>query len=186
MIYSPGGFTRALESSMWTSCKLGDICTIKTGKLNANASVENGEYPFFTCAQEAIKAPSYSFDTSAVILAGNGDFNVKLYRGKFEAYQRTYVLSPSNVNNLYLLYHAVENSMGVLAKGASGSTIKFLTKGMIENIALLIPEDNVLSSFNIISEAIQQKIEVAKRTIADAVEARDRLLPKLMSGELEV
>ena len=170
----------------WRQVNVGAIAPIVTGKKDANFGCENGEYPFFTCAQEAIKAPSYSFDTSAVILAGNGDFNVKLYRGKFEAYQRTYVLSPSNVNNLYLLYHAVENSMGVLAKGASGSTIKFLTKGMIENIALLIPEDNVLSSFNSISEAIQQKIEVAKRTIADAVEARDRLLPKLMSGELEV
>ena len=170
----------------WQRRKLGDLVPIITGKKDANFGSEDGCYPFFTCAQEPIKAPSYSFDTSAVILAGNGDFNVKLYRGQFEAYQRTYILSPNDLGHLYLLYHAVENNMEVLTKGASGSTIKFLTKGMIENIALLIPEDNVLSAFNIISEAIQQKIEVAKRMIADAVEARDRLLPKLMSGELEV
>ena len=56
---------------------------------------------YFTCAQEPIKAPSYSFDCDAVILAGNGDFNVKLYRGKFEAYQRTYIFSPINKSNLF-------------------------------------------------------------------------------------
>ena len=49
----------------------------------------------FTCAQEPIKAPLHSFDCDAVILAGNGDFNVKLYRGQFETYQRTYVFSLS-------------------------------------------------------------------------------------------
>ena len=113
----------------WKRVTLGNIAPILTGKKDANFGTEDGAYPFFTCSQEPIKAPSYSFDTSAVILAGNGDFNVKLYRGKFEAYQRTYVLSPYEEKYLYLLYNAVNESMAVLVKGASGSTIKFLTKG---------------------------------------------------------
>ena len=80
-----------------------------------------------------------TFDCDAVILAGNGDFNVKLYRGKFEAYQRTYVFSPFNSINLFLLFYSVNNSMQQLFMGASGSTIKFLTKQMLEQISILSP-----------------------------------------------
>ena len=170
----------------WRKVTLGAIAPILTGKKDANFGTEDGMYPFFTCSQEPIKAPSYSFDTSAVILAGNGDFNVKLYRGRFEAYQRTYVLSPYDDKCLYLLYNAVNESMAVLVKGASGSTIKFLTKGMIESIPLFIPTDDLLTQYNSYSETVQQKLESLKKTIKNATEARDRLLPKLMSSELEV
>lgn len=170
----------------WRKISLGDIAPIITGKKDANFGTKDGAYPFFTCSQEPIKSPSYSFDTSAIILAGNGDFNVKLYRGKFEAYQRTYVLSPIEEKYLYLLYNAVNESMAVLVKGASGSTIKFLTKGMIESIPLFIPTDRLLEQYNSYSETVQKKIECLKCAIVNATEARDRLLPKLMSGELEV
>ena len=170
----------------WRKVTLGDIAPILTGKKDANFGTADGVYPFFTCSQEPIKAPSYSFDTNAVILAGNGDFNVKLYRGKFEAYQRTYVLSPAEEKYLYLLYNAVNESMAVLVKGASGSTIKFLTKGMIESIPLFIPTNRLLEQYNSYSEAVQKKIECLKCAIVNAMEARDRLLPKLMSGEIEV
>ncbi len=168
----------------WRKISLGDIAPILTGKKDANFGTKDGAYPFFTCSQEPIKSPSYSFDTSAIILAGNGDFNVKLYRGKFEAYQRTYVLSPIEEKYLYLLYNAVNESMAVLVKGASGSTIKFLTKGMIENIPLFTPTDELLAQYNNCSEAVQRKMECLKMEIKNATEARDRLLPKLMSGEL--
>ena len=170
----------------WKQLALEQITPILTGKKDANFSTEDGRYPFFTCAQAPLRAPSYSFDCNAVILAGNGDFNVKLYRGKFEAYQRTYVLSPECTEYLYLLYHAVNNSMVKLSQAASGSTIKFLTKGMIASIPVYTPEVKNLEKFNTLSEAIQKQIEVLKKSIANATEARDRLLPKLMSGEIEV
>ena len=73
-----------------------------------------------------------------------------------------------------------------LAQGASGSTIKFLTKGMIASIPVYTPEVKNLEKFNTLSEAIQKQIEVLKKSIANATEARNRLLPKLMSGEIEV
>lgn len=170
----------------WKQISLEQVAPILTGKKDANFSTEDGQYPFFTCAQAPLQAPSYSFDCDAVILAGNGDFNVKLYRGQFEAYQRTYVLSPNSKELLYLLYHAVNNSMSKLAQGASGSTIKFLTKGMIASIPVYVPDEITLKKFNGLSEVIQKQIEVLKKTITNSREARDRLLPKLMSGEMEI
>ena len=170
----------------WKKVGLAEIAPIVTGKKDANFGTDRGKYLFFTCAQEPIKAPSYSFDCSAVILAGNGDFNVKLYRGQFEAYQRTYVFSPYNSDNLYLLYYAVKDSMRQLFQGASGSTIKFLTKRMLEEIRVFVPDEDILIRFNQNCESFQKKIEALKIQISLAQEACHRLLPKLMSGEIEV
>ncbi len=170
----------------WEKTSLASIAPIVTGKRDANYGTEDGKYMFFTCAQEPIKAPTYSFDCDAVILAGNGDFNVKLYRGQFEAYQRTYVLSPYDNKHLFLLYHAVRENMRNLFQGASGSTIKFLTKHMLEDIFVYIPSESLMKKYNQTCETIQQKIEALKTQIVFSQEARDRLLPKLMSGEIEV
>ena len=170
----------------WKKVPLTEIAPIVTGKKDANFGTKNGQYMFFTCAQEPIKAPSYSFDCDAVILAGNGDFNVKLFRGKFEAYQRTYVFSPFDTNKLYLLYYAVKDNMRQLFQGASGSTIKFLTKRMLKEIMVLIPDKTTLDTFNNYCETYQKKTEVLKQQITAAKESRDILLAKLMSGEVEV
>lgn len=170
----------------WKKVGLVDIAPILTGKKDANYGTNDGEYLFFTCAQEPIKAPSYSFDCDAVILAGNGDFNVKLYRGKFEAYQRTYIFSPINKSNLFLLYYAVRANMKSLFQGASGSTIKFLTKRMLEEIQVYIPTKNIKLYFNIYSESYHKKIEILNAQIQLIKEARNRLLPKLMDGRIEV
>ena len=170
----------------WEKKKVGEIAPIITGKKDANFGTPNGEYPFFTCSQEPIKAPSFSFDCAAILLAGNGDFNVKLYRGKFEAYQRTYVLSPYCAQHLYLLYYTISANMTKLAAGSSGSTIKFLTKGMIDGINLNIPNDEILRTFNKKVEPIQSSRESLQSQLRLLTEARDRLLPKLMSGEIEI
>lgn len=170
----------------WRKANLPEISPIVTGKKDANFGTTDGKYLFFTCAQEPIKAPSFSFDCDAVILAGNGDFNVKLYRGQFEVYQRTYVFSPYNSEYLYLLYYAVKENVRQLFQGASGSTIKFLTKRMLEEILVFVPDKKILELFNQNCEMFQKKIEALKAQISLAQEARDRLLPKLMSGEIEV
>lgn len=170
----------------WEYLDFLDIAPIITGKKDANFGSENGKYLFFTCSQQPLLAESYSYDCDAVILAGNGDFNVKLYRGKFEAYQRTYVLSPYKTEHLYLLFYTLKNRMNYLIQGASGSTIKFLTKGMIADIKVLVPTCEILNQYNEIAESLQSKLEVLTYQNKLLTEARDRLLPKLISGKIEV
>ena len=80
--------------SDWKSYHFADFLPVITGKKNANVSSDKGLYPFFSCSQDYAWTDEYSFDGSAILVAGNGDFNVKFYCGKFEAYQRTYVLIP--------------------------------------------------------------------------------------------
>lgn len=73
-----------------------------------------------------------------------------------------------------------------LANGASGSTIKFLTKRMIENIDVLVPTNTILNEYNSLRRKIQQDLENIKSQLRLLTESRDRLLPKLLSGEIEV
>ena len=82
--------------SDWKEYKLSNFLPVITGKKNANISSKSGSYPFFSCSQDIAWADEYSFEGNAILVAGNGDFNVKFYNGKFEAYQRTYVLIPYN------------------------------------------------------------------------------------------
>ena len=77
----------------WQNLKLGEIVSIKTGKIDANKAVENGKYPFFTCAKEISRINDAPYEGKVVLVAGNGDLNVKYYEGKFNAYQRTYFLT---------------------------------------------------------------------------------------------
>ena len=64
---------------------LKEICgTITTGKLNANAMVENGKYAFFTCDATPFRIDSYAFDTEAILVSGNGSQvgHINYYKGK--------------------------------------------------------------------------------------------------------
>lgn len=92
---------------------LGQVCKIETGKLNANAAVENGKYLFFTTAKEVSHIDTFRWDTEALLIAGNANVgDVKHYIGKFEAYQRTYVLTEFSKSILpRFLYFSLKNNL---------------------------------------------------------------------------
>ena len=84
---------RKMLSSITEYKTLCELCSITTGKLDANANTPDGLYPFFTCGKDTLSIDNYAFDGEAILIAGNGDIgHTKYYCGKFNAYQRTYVL----------------------------------------------------------------------------------------------
>ena len=111
--------------------RLGDYVKIRTGKLDANAACENGHYPFFTCSVEPLSIDSYSYDCECVLVAGNGDLNVKYYNGKFDAYQRTYIIESSDKSVLSVpyLFCFLEKYIETLRKQAIGGVIKYIKLG---------------------------------------------------------
>ena len=111
--------------------RLGDYVKIKTGKLDANASSENGQYPFFTCSVDPLRIDTYSYDCECVLVAGNGDLNVKYYNGKFDAYQRTYIIESKDKNALTVpyLYCFLDGYVEELRKQSIGGVIKYIKLG---------------------------------------------------------
>ena len=162
--------------------KLGDFFPVITGKKDANIA-KGGEYPFFSCSQNISYTDNYSFDARAILLAGNGDFNVKIFNGKFEAYQRTYVLIPNNDEHFGYLYYAIKYFLNDITSGHRGSVIKFITKGQIEHFNIFMTSNKEkLFLFNSFVENIANN----NKEIDKLSNIRDTLLPKLLSDEISV
>lgn len=121
--------------------RLGDLVNIKTGKLDANASAENGEYPFFTCSITPLKINSYSYDCECVLVAGNGDLNVKYYNGKFDAYQRTYIIESKDKEylNTKYLYYFMSKYIEILRNQSIGGVIKYIKLGNLTDARIPVP-----------------------------------------------
>ena len=108
--------------------RLGNYVKIKTGKLDANASSTDGKYPFFTCSKEPLKISTYSYDCECVLVAGNGDLNVKYYSGKFDAYQRTYIIESMDKTflDVQYLYFFMDKYLETLGSQSIGGVIKYI------------------------------------------------------------
>lgn len=91
----------------WVEVNLFDIAEVITGKKDANHSTDDGKYTFFTCAFEPLKSPDYDFEDEVLILPGNGANvgHVFYFKGKFQAYQRTYIVHKIKINAKFLFYH---------------------------------------------------------------------------------
>ena len=156
---------------VWDSKKAKEIVTFKTGKLDSNAAEEGGKYPFFTCAQETYYINKYAFDTECVLLAGNnaaGIFPLKYYKGKFNAYQRTYVVEPQDRNKLdtRFLYNAFIPFLKQFEQSSTGVTTKFLTMGILNNIWVPFPQIIIQRKIAAILSAYDDLIENNNRRIA--------------------
>lgn len=174
-----------IDEKLCQKKKLGDFFNVITGKKDANFSSPLGEYPFFTCSQETLRAPSYSFNGHAILLAGNGDFNIKRYIGKFEAYQRTYVLIPFESKYHTYLYLLIKYYLKEITGGYRGSVIRFITKGNIANFEFSFPKepfDDKLVILNSLYQKFDNNLSESNRLSA----LRDTLLPKLMAGEIKI
>ena len=119
-----------------------DVFNTTTGKLDSNAATENGAYPFSTCSKEALRIDKYAFDQEALLLAGNnaaGKYDVKHYNGKFNAYQRTYVLSLKQEWSYALFKYQLEDKLVYLQQQSLGGLTKYLTMKILGDLTFLLP-----------------------------------------------
>ena len=148
------------------SYTLKDACYITTGKLDANQSIKNGIYPFFTCAEFPDAINTYAFDCDAVLVAGNnarGNFHVNRYKGKFNAYQRTYVLTSKENFDIDFIFYSLKLELKRLKEKSQGSQTKFLTLPILQNIhfsSILINEQKSIAA---VLSALDKKIALNKQ-----------------------
>lgn len=157
--------------------KLSNICHIATGKLNSNEAIEDGKYPFFTCGQFPLKINHYEFDENAILLAGNnanGIFHLNRYNGKFNAYQRTYILTTTN-NNIDYIFYALKLILTNFTKNAQGSTTKFLTKQILDSFSIKLPSQELQQKIANLLSSLDKKIELNNK-INEELEQMAKLL----------
>jgi type I restriction enzyme S subunit len=160
--------------------KLGDICTIRTGKLDSNAAVEGGKYPFFTCAQETFSIDKFAFDTEAVLLGGNnanGIFPLKYYQGKFNAYQRTYIIESKDRSKALnkFIYFSLRPVLDYFKSASIGAATQYLTKPVLDKLKINLPDIDTQRSIIDIVYAYDDLIDSNHRRI-QLLEEAARLL----------
>ena len=176
------------ENWCWTYFK--SISTIQTGKKDANYGSDEGKYPFFTCAAESIRCHGYSFDCRAILLAGNGDINnISRYNGKFEAYQRTYVVKIAEPLCFDYIFYWFKYRWFDFNKGKMfGTAIPYIRLGNLQEFPTPIPPlaeqqrivDRIESLFAKLDEAKEKA-----QAVVDSFETRKAaILHKAFTGEL--
>ena len=186
-------FESYLNALSFERKSLGSLVEIKTGKLNANAAVEGGEYPFFTCSREVYEIDHYAFDCEAILLAGNnasGDFNVKHYNGKFNAYQRTYIITINDSEKLRyrFLYFQLLKSLKELKSSSVGAGTKFLKLDMIKNLQIALPpikeQQLILETLEGLLYKSQQLESIYQKKLSALAELKQSILQKAFAGKL--
>ncbi|GAA7418073.1 restriction endonuclease subunit S [Helicobacter pylori] len=160
---------------------LGELTQLKVGNKNANHSSNQGKYPFFTCSNNPLKCETYQFEGKHIIISGNGNFYVTHYDGKFDAYQRTYVVNPNNPNHYVLIYLFVKSYTNYLKLQSRGSIIKFITKSDIENIKIVLPNLKTYTKWNNVLKIIENNNQSTQTLTA----LRDFLLPLLLTQQVK-
>ncbi|MFN0108626.1 MAG: restriction endonuclease subunit S [Blastocatellia bacterium] len=172
---------------------LGDLVNITTGKLDANAAIDGGQYPFFTCSREIYAIDAYAFDCEAILLAGNnavGDFNVKHYQGKFNAYQRTYVITVNAQKRILyrFLYYQMLKSLKKFKAQSVGVGTKFLKLGMIKELEIALPslaeQHRIVSMTDALLEETQRLESIYQQKLAALDELKKSLLHQAFTGQL--
>ena len=175
----------------WEEKSLDDFCNIFTGKKNANQFDGNGKYLFFTCGPSPLKINSFIYDGPAIIIAGNGAYTgrTRFYNGKFDLYQRTYACTLKmevETDYIYLLYIIVKNVLQEkIMGGTHGSAIPYIVMNDIAKFKLYYNK----AVFDELSQIIKSFINVIQKNNEEnkhLTQLRDTLLPKLMSGEIDV
>jgi len=163
-------YGKLLVANLNDGCKqLNQLLEITTGKLNANEGDEKGIYPFFTCSENNLFINKYSFDGESILVSGNGSRlgYVNYYNGKFNAYQRTYVLSGKRM--FYICYFEIISRISEIASQATGSAVPYLTKPMFDSFKIYLYKNNADN------ESLNKKLQIILYQINNINQRNEKL-----------
>lgn len=165
----------------WEEKRLGEISKITTGKLDANAMVDNGKYRFYTCAKEYYRIDNYAFDTEALLISGNGANvgYIHYYNGKFNAYQRTYVLDSFKEHIIYIKYFLNANLKKRIDQTKNAGNTPYITLGTLSDMRISLPslpEQKKIASF---LSNLDRRIELEEERLEAYEEFKKGLMQRM-------
>lgn len=166
------------EYPQWEEKRLGEICNITTGKLDANAMIKNGKYRFYTCAKDYSYIDNYAFDTDALLISGNGA-NVGYihhYNGKFNAYQRTYVLDQFKQKIIFIKYSLEKYLKKRINIEKNEGNTPYIILGTLKDMKILLPSLKEQEKIANIFSSIDYKIEITEKELEGMKEFKKGLL----------
>ena len=174
-------FVEMFYDKGYSVLKWNDVFNTTTGKLDSNAAVDGGTYPFFTCSKEVLRIDDYAFEEEALLLAGNnaaGKYDVKYYSGKFNAYQRTYVLTLKENWSYRLFQYQLEDKLKYLQQQSLGGLTKYLTLKILGELEFIIPPKKQQDKFDLFIKQIDKSKAAVQKALDEAQLLFDSLMQK--------
>ena len=180
-------FKKGLSTTIFNSLrdfeeyKLGKICNITTGKLDANAMIDNGKYRFYTCAKEYSLIDKYAFDTEALLISGNGAYvgYIHYYKGKFNAYQRTYVLDNFSQNIQFIKCYLEENLAKRINSEKKEGNTPYIVLSTLSDMVIKIPSKESQIKISNIINCHNKKIEHEENKLLKLQELKKGLMQSM-------
>lgn len=175
----------------WKWIRLGDVCSAVTGRLDANQQDAKGEYPFFTCGVEVYKTLEYAFDCDAVLLGGNnasGDYKMHRYNGKFNAYQRVYVISDPPHEMLDYIFWVIKYWLPHLKYNSQGATTRFIKIAQVKGMLIPLPpfdeQKRIVKKIELIMENLNVLNELQGQYSSDLTILKSKIIDAGIQGKL--
>ncbi|WP_128481765.1 restriction endonuclease subunit S [Helicobacter pylori] len=177
------GFNQA-----WQRVRLGDICEITTGSLDANEMVHYGKYRFYTCAKEYYFIDKYAFDTEAILISGNGAYvgYVHYYKGKFNAYQRTYVLDNFSEHIIFVKYFLTMFLQSHIQTNRNEGNTPYIVMATLKDFEIPLPPLNEQNAIANILSGLDNEIASLKNKKRQFENIKKALNHDLMSAKIRV
>lgn len=196
-IYKKGVMQKVLSGKIrfngfndkWRVKKLSDISkSIKTGKLDANAMEKNGKYRFYTCAKEYYKINTYAFDGEALLISGNGAYvgYIHYYKGKFNAYQRTYVLMDFTENITYIKYYLDLYLKHRIKKEKKEGNTPYIVLSTLTDMTIKLPSIEEQNKISELLSIIDKQIDNLKILLNLHKQQKKAIMQKLFRGESQL
>ncbi|EEO1466547.1 restriction endonuclease subunit S [Providencia rettgeri] len=172
----------------WEEVKLTELCKIGTGKKDANHGSSSGKYPFFTCAKRPILSSSYSYDFEALLIAGNGVIGTThYYKGKFEAYQRTYILSEFRAVFVAYLHHWINFYLKRdVDREKQHGAMPYIKVGMLQNFKVKLGSYSEQQKIASVLTSADKEVELLEAKLAHFKQEKKALMQQLLTGKRRV
>lgn len=173
----------------WEVTTLNSVCcSFTTGKLDANAMKPDGEYRFYTCARKYYFIDSYAFDIEALLVSGNGANvgYVHYYKGKFNAYQRTYVLSDFKADVMYLkIYLETKLAERIRVEVNAGNT-PYITMDTLTDMLIALPSKPEQTAIATILSDMDAEIQTLNERLEKTKEIKQGMMQQLLTGKIRL
>lgn len=171
----------------WEQRKLGELCNITTGKLDANAMVSDGQYDFYTSGIDVFKIDVAAFEGPAITIAGNGASvgYMHLADGKFNAYQRTYVLTDFLADRQFLNVAIGNELPDKIQEEVRGSGIPYIVLNMLTDLAIPFPSHEEQYAIGVYFQQLDTLITLHQRKCDMLKNLKASMLTKMFPKEGE-
>ena len=165
----------------WEQRKLGELCNITTGKLDANAMVSDGQYDFYTSGIDVFKIDVAAFEGPAITIAGNGASvgYMHLADGKFNAYQRTYVLTDFLADRQFLNVAIGNELPDKIQEEVRGSGIPYIVLNMLTDLAIPFPSHEEQYAIGVYFQQLDNLITLHQRELEKLQNIKKSMLEKM-------